>query len=227
MRASISPNRRHLGLLRRREFLVPTMRGWLLILLISVSLVLLTIREAYPFLAVTSPVSGGDLVVEGWVSDGAFDKAILEFKRNPYRKLYVTGGPIEQGASLLGYTTYAEFGAAVLRSKGLSPDSVQAVPAAHVDRDRTYASAMALKDWQREHGVTPGSYHIMSVGPHARRTRLLFEEALGEGVVVGITAIDDPSYDSKRWWKSSAGVRTVLGEAIAYIYARLLFRPLG
>jgi len=27
------------------------------------------------------------------------------------------------------------------------------------------------------------------------------------------------------WWKTSAGVRSVISEAIAYGYARLLFRP--
>ncbi len=181
-------------------------------------------KEIYPFLATTETVSGGDLVVEGWVADYAFEKAIAEFKRNQYRKLYVTGGPIERGASLLGYMTYAELGAAIVRSKGLPSYVVQAVPAPNVGRDRTYASAVALKNWLLEHGVVPKSYHVMSIGPHARRTRLMFEEALGEGAVVGITAIDDPSYDPQNWWNTSEGVRTVIGETIAYGYARFLFR---
>lgn len=224
MGTNIKPNKPIFGLLQRREILFPTLRGWLLLVLIGAGLIFVGVKEVYPFLATTDPVFGGDLVVEGWGPDYAFEKAIDEFKRNQYGKLYVTGGPIERGASLLGYMTYAELGAAIVRSKGLPSNVVQAVPAPNVGRDRTYASAVALKNWLLENGVVPKSYHVMTIGPHARRTRLLFEEALGEGSVVGITAIDDPSYDPKHWWNTSEGVRTVVGEAIAYSYARFFFR---
>ena len=212
-----------LGLVRRREILLPTLRGWLFLLVMSVGLISFAIKEIHPFLAVTDPVSGGDLVVEGWMPAYAFEQAIAEFKRNPYGKLYVTGGPVEDNAASPDLTTYAERGAAIVRSKGVPPDAVQAVPAPHVDRDRTFTSAAALKNWQLEHGVMRRSYHVMTISTHARRTRLLFEKALGEGAIVGITAIADPSYDPKCWWNTSAGVRTVIGETIAYGYARFFF----
>jgi len=224
MRTWKGPNKRNWGLLKRREIFLPTLRGWLTVLLLGASLMIVVANEIHPFLATTSPVSGGDLIVEGWVPDYALEIAKSEFKRIPYRTMYVTGGPIGKGASLCGYATYAELGAATLRSKGLPASLVEAVPAPEVGRDRTYTSAVALRKWQQAHGIVPGSYHVMTIGPHARRTRLLFEEALGDGAVVGITAIDDPSYDSKHWWNSSEGVRTVVGESIAYVYARLLPR---
>jgi hypothetical protein len=44
-------------------------------------------------------------------------------------------------------------------------------------------------------------------------------------VVVGTLAIPDNEYDERRWWKTSEGVRTVIGEALAYVYARVLFHP--
>ena len=216
--------KRGLRLLNRCEVLLPTLYGWLLVFGICVILIAITVYRIYPFLAVTSPVAGGDLVVEGWVSDYAFEQAIVEFNSHQYRKLYVTGGPIEQGASFCGYTNYADLGVATLRSKGLYGNVVQAVPAPHVEKDRTYASAIELKNWQRAHGIVPISYHVMTVGPHARRTRLMFEKAIGEGAIIGITAIRAGGYDPSGWWNSSAGVRSVINEAIAYIYARLLFR---
>jgi hypothetical protein len=52
---------------------------------------------------------------------------------------------------------------------------------------------------------------------------MLYKEAIGEEIPVGIIAFEDREYDPKRWWKTSSGVRTVLGETIAYIYAKLLF----
>lgn len=214
-------------LVRRSEVLLPTFLGWLVILVTGIAIFFVVVNKIYPFLAVTSPVSGGDLVVEGWIPDYAFEQVIAEFKRHQYRKLYVTGGPIPQDAFCCGYAcgykTYSEVGAAILRAKGLDVDKVQAVPAPYVDRDRTYASAIALRNWQRMHVVTPASYHVMSIGPHARRTRLMFEKALGDDAMIGITAIKDPSYDPENWWNSSVGVRAVVAETIAYLYARLLF----
>jgi DUF218 domain len=223
MESSKKSGRQGFGLLKRREVLLPTLRGWLFLLLMSAGLIFAAVREVHPFLATIDPVSGGALIVEGWLPAFAFEKVIAEFNRNQYSKLYVTGGPIEQGSSDSGYITYAERGAAILRGKGVLSNAVQAVPAPKVDRDRTYASAVALKSWLLAQGIAPKSYHVMTMGTHARRSRLLFQKALGEGAVVGITAIDDPGYDPKHWWNTSAGVRTVIGETIAYCYARLIF----
>jgi hypothetical protein len=33
--------------------------------------------------------------------------------------------------------------------------------------------------------------------------------------------VQDRNFDPAHWWRSSAGVRTVIGEAIAYLYSRL------
>ncbi len=82
-----------LGLLRRRQCLVPTLRGWLLLALGCAALAFVAARGLHPFLAVTDPVPGGVLVVEGWVPDYMLEAAIAEFKRNHYAKLFVTGIP--------------------------------------------------------------------------------------------------------------------------------------
>lgn len=213
------------GFLRRRQCWLPTWRGWLALGLVCAASLVLAVRNAYPFLAVNDPVSGGALVVEGWQPDYALEEAIAEFKRHPYQKLYVTGGPIDRGAPLSEYKTYAELGAAILTRLGLSPETVQAVPAPWVRQDRTYTSAVALRTWLRAHRISPTNFHLLTLGPHARRSRLLFEEALGDGVRVGITAIEGRDYDPRQWWKSSDGFREVTGEVIAYAYARLVFRP--
>jgi hypothetical protein len=70
------------------------------------------------------------------------------------------------------------------------------------------------------------SINIVTEGAHARRTRLLFEKAFRGEVSVGIIAVPNPDYDGAHWWRYSDGVREVVGEAIAYIYARLFFYPL-
>ena len=213
------------GLLQRRECLLPTLRGWIVLSFTCAALIVFTVRGAHSFLAVNDPVPGGVLVVEGWLPDYALEEVITEFKREHYSKLFVTGGPLEAGAPLSEYKSFAELGTATLVRLGLTTNAVQAVPAPKVRQDRTYASAVALKNWLRQHGVAETNFNVVSIGAHSRRTRLLFDRALGKGCRVGIIAIENRDYDSKRWWESSEGVRTVTDEMIVYWYARLLFRP--
>jgi hypothetical protein len=182
------------------------------------------VRGLHPFLAVNAPVRGGALVVEGWAPDAAMEQVIAEFKQHHYQKIFVTGGPLEQGAPLSEYKTYAELGTATLLKLGMSTNEVEAVPAPRVHRDRTYASAVALRKWFAEHGLAPNKLNLMTGGPHARRSRLLFTKALGKDVSVGVVAMRTSEYDPQHWWRSSQGFRLVTGEAIAYAYARVLFR---
>ena len=100
-----------------------------------------------------------------------------------------------------------------------------AVPSMPVRQDRTYASALALKDWLAAHNLNPSGLNLMTLGPHARRSRLLFHKALGKGVDVGVISVASQDYDPKHWWHSSQGVRVVLSESIAYTYASLFFHP--
>jgi len=183
------------------------------------------VTNVHSFLAVNDPVDGGILVIEGWTPDYAFAEAISEFKLHHYDKLYVTGGEIEHGGALSGYRTYAELGVTILSGMGMDATSFQAAPAPAVGRDRTYASAIALKQLLLRNGKSPNEINLLTLGVHARRSCLLFEKAFGPGTKVGIVAIKDQSYDPARWWKYSRGFRSVTDELVAYCYARLFFHP--
>ena len=213
------------GFLQRRECLLPTWRGWVVLLFAVAALVVFSIRGAHSFLAVNDPVDNGALVVEGWLPDYALQEAILEFRRGHHSRIFVTGGPLENGAPLSEYRTFAELGAATLLRLGMSSNAVQVVPAPRVRLDRTYASALALKNWLTPHGVTERNFNVISLGPHSRRSRLLFEKALGRDYKVGVIAIQNQEYDTQRWWASSAGVRTVMDEIVAYLYDRVRSSP--
>lgn len=171
------------------------------------------------------PLPDGLLVVEGWTPDYGLQIAAEEFKHNHQQKIYVTGGPLEYGMYLTAYRTYAEVGAAMLVKLGLSSNDVQAVPAPLVRQDRTFTSAVSLKKWLLGHGVTPTKIYLISVSLHARRSRLLYQKAMGKGVVVGVKSIPSKEYDQEHWWRYSAGVRNVIAEGLAYLYARFLFFP--
>ena len=216
-------NRTCWGLLRRRSCLVPTWRGGLALVLGSALLLALVLRGAYPFLALSEPKPGGVLVIDGSSPRFVFEEGIAEFNRHHYDKVFVTGGPVEQGGPLTIHKNHADLGAAALLKLGMNGSVLQSVPALDVRQDRAYASAVALNQWWRAHGMAPASINLMSVGPSARRSQLLFKRALGKEVTVGVVALSPDDYDAPHWWRSSQGFRIVTGELIAYGYARAMF----
>ena len=157
------------------------------------------------------------------MTDRGFEAVMDEARRGGYERLYVTGGPIQQGAFLSGYSNYARLGQLTLERMGQTNPPPQAVPAPWVRQDRTYTSAVTLRQWMERHGGIPEQFNVVSLGPHARRTRLLFEKAFGPKASVGILAVAVEDYDPNRWWATSAGVRRVVDELVAYFYARCLF----
>lgn len=214
---------------RRRTVWLPTWQGWLVVLLLVAGAGLAATLLAYPFFAVNDRASSRIMVVEGWVPDYAMQQVVEVYKKGDLDKVYVTGVPLDYGAPLSEQGTYAEVGAEVLIKLGLPKEVVQAVPAPRVRQDRTYASAVSLARYLREAGIQVRSFNLVSMGPHARRSRLLFQKAFGPGVAIGVVSVPHADFDPARWYVSSAGVRSVINEAIAYAYARLLFwpRPVG
>jgi hypothetical protein len=214
-----------LRLRKRVEVWVPTLPGWCLIGTVAILLFWMAVRSAHPFLALTSRVDAQLLVIEGWVPDFALEDLRAEFGRGNYQRLVITGGPIEKGEPLLEYRTWPDLTKAVMLKRGWDLQHVVSLPSKAVKRDRTYTSALALREWISRTGMDVRGINIYSLGPHARRTRLLFRAALGSEKEIGVISGEDESYDSKKWWTTSQGVRKVLDEAIAYLYARFLFRP--
>ncbi|HTH47545.1 MAG TPA: ElyC/SanA/YdcF family protein [Candidatus Limnocylindria bacterium] len=216
--------RRCWGLLRRRVCVVPTWRGWLALAGASGLLVVTFLRVLHPLLTVTQPVAADFLVVEGWGPDFVMQYSIGEFHRGGYRQMIVTGGPLEKGSPLMQYRTTADLGAETIRELGLRTN-VLALPAPEVRKDRTYVSALVLKRWFRQQGLTAVRFNLLTIGPHARRTRMMFREAFGKDAEIGIIAVPDERYDEAHWWVSSQGFRTTIDELVAYLYAVTLFRP--
>jgi hypothetical protein len=217
--------RRCWGLARTRQVLVPTWRGGLALAALALLFSLLVVPRLHAFLAVTNPRTGGYLVVEGWGTDSMLEETVREFRRSSYKQVLVTGGPVDTGAPLAEYKTYAQRGTEILLRIGLKTNEVMAVPAPRVRQDRTYTSARALRRWLDLYDAGANRINLMTEGPHARRSRLLFEMALGKSIEVGVVALPPIDYDEAHWWRSSAGVRGVVGELLAYFYARVLFQP--
>jgi uncharacterized SAM-binding protein YcdF (DUF218 family) len=220
------PRRAILGILTRKERWSVSWRGWLIFFAAIFLTLYLCLFYIYPFLAATHRVNANVLVVEGWIHEYAIRAAVKEFQTAHYQRIFTTGGPsVGTGAYTNDYNTSASVGADLLKDAGVPPEFVQMVPSRVMDRDRTYGSAVALRNWFREHNMPVSAIDVVTEDLHARRTRLLFQKAFGNNVTVGVIAIPNPDYDAKHWWRYSAGVKDVASEAIAYVYAKLLFYP--
>ena len=64
-----------------------------------------------------------------------------------------------------------------LLAAGVPAEKLQIVPAHSVGRDRTYTSAVALRDWFRAQHINVTAINVVSEDVHARRTWLLFQRA--------------------------------------------------
>jgi uncharacterized SAM-binding protein YcdF (DUF218 family) len=224
--APAEPSRALWGLLDRKERWSLSWRGRLILASALLLVGALVLKGVYPFLATTHRVNANILVVEGWIHEYAIRVALKEFQSNHYARIFTTGGPVEgTGGYINDYCTSASVGADLLRKNGLANGSVQMVPSRVMDRDRTYGSAVALRNWLRDQNMAVSSIDVVTEDVHARRTRVLFEKALGNNVTVGIIAVPNPDYDWRRWWWYSEGVKAVGSEALAYIYTRFLFYP--
>ncbi|MGB9475288.1 MAG: ElyC/SanA/YdcF family protein, partial [Candidatus Udaeobacter sp.] len=214
------------GVLVRKERWGLSRRGWLIVLTATVAAFCLLLFGIYPFLAVTHRVNSNVLVVEGWIHEYAIQAAVDEFRFRGYSRIFTTGGPVEgSGRYTNDYNTSASVGAELLIKNGLAEGFVQVVPSRVMDHDRTYGSAVALRNWFRDHNMNVSRLNVITEDLHARRTRLLFQKAFGTDVQVGIIAVANVDYPANRWWHYSQGLKDVVSEFAAYLYGRLLFFP--
>jgi hypothetical protein len=198
-----------------------------LVLLVTLGLlVTLAGRELCAFLTVNDPVNGGVLVIEGWAPPSVARAAIAEYHKHAYAGIYVTGEPFKEGDPFLNhYSNAADLMVDIVRKMGFPEKELHAVPSPAVGRDRTYTMARALKERLARDGVPASRINVFSSGPHSRRSRLLYEFAFGPGSKIGMVGVTPTDYEPDRWWTTSDGFRMVVGEFVAYIYARFLFHP--
>jgi len=175
----------------------------------------------HPFLAQTEPLYGELLAVEGWLPDYALEEALKEFRIGGYKLMVTTGEPLVRGFSLAEYKTHAEMARAILLRMGASPDSLTAVPAPAARMDRTYAAAVAVRSWLNTTNTSVSAIDVFSHGAHARRSRMLFQHALGDSIQVGVFSGSDKSYDASSWWATSRGFQDVVMETIGFLYASI------
>jgi|TARA_B100000315_G_C14460239_1_gene533390 hypothetical protein len=210
--------------------------GWGVLSGVLVALIILFTVTIYPFLAPTQSVQGKVLVADQVLPDHALEKVQDRFRNGNYQLLVTSGGELSalpavictliktcRNGHISKYKTRAQLAAATLVLQGVPEEKILIASAPSVQKNRTYAAALEVKKQLTEKGLIPRSIDVVSLGPHSRRTWRIYQMIFSPETQVGIYSIEPHNYNPERWWSSSAGVRTIIGETIAYLYARLIF----
>ena len=124
------------------------------------------------------------------------------------------------------YRSEADEAAERLVRVGVPEAMLVTVAAPPADYDRTYATAVAVRDWlaQQPEGL-PTALNVLSESAHARRSRLLYQKAFGQAVRIGIVAAPRQGVSADTWWKTPVGRAFTIAQILKYGYARLFFWP--
>jgi hypothetical protein len=199
-----------------------TLTGWLLVASIFVALFFIWMVTIHNFLAVNNPEKTHIWVIEGYVPDSVLD-SIAGLKQDSL--LFLCAGlPLDKGILCPGYSNYAVYNATVLVAKGVDSSQVISAPAELTYTDRTYTTALAVKEKLKSLGYMSGKLNVVCAGTHARRSQLLYRKAFKSEWEVGVMSFPDHLYYGA-WWHSSEGARAVVYEMFAYLYCAIFFHP--
>ena len=210
---------------RRYQVWLPTLWGWAALLVLAGAALFLLGRNLQSFLATTDPVGARVLVVEGWMGPEELEEAAAVFRGRHYERIITTGGPIHRWPPVPGAKTFAEQSANYLKELGVAPAAIVEVPSPEARLDRTYHSAVTVRDWARRAGVRLDSLDVISDATHARRSRDLYRLAFGPDVKVGVLATRAYDYDAAAWWRSSTGIKRVIEDTVGLVWVKCCFRP--
>ena len=213
------------ALIQRREIWIPTIWGWFALLLTGSATIVLAARILYPFMALNEPVGSHILVVEGWMNADGLDQALEILRSGQYRLVITTGGPMDKWPGSHDFATYAERAAIYMSSRGHQDAEIVAVPAPATQVDRTFLNAILVRKWAARSGLTIDRLDVVSLGPHARRSRALYHLAFDPETRIGVYAAKPSEYDPDAWWRTSAGAKNVLGEVVSWLWVTLFFQP--
>jgi hypothetical protein len=207
----------------RRTILFPTRFGGLALFTLLALPVIWWAREGESFLASTERAPAAKvLVVEGWIGPEGIRAAAQEFAKGGYDLIVTSGGnpdPYDAENWQKEGWTFAEGALHTLERAGIPPEKIIAAPAAETEKSRTYNSALTVRTAL---AARPASLNIFTFGPHARRSRLVYEKVYGPGTKIGVIAWEPHGYTAGPWWKSSERSIDLLVQTVGFFYEFLL-----
>jgi len=212
------------SLFKRRQVWLPTFLGLIVFTVVIATVLNVVFRNIGYFLAQDKPINGQYLVVEGWLAEPALLTAIAQFKQGDYRLLIATGGPDNRHVNPV-YATYAEQASAFLSEHGIENKQLITIPTPASAQDRTYLSAVLVREWFKENKLDHANIDLYSGDVHARRSYSLYRMAFADKANIGIIAAEPNNFSLQHWWRTSEGAKSVLAETAGLIWINCCFSP--
>lgn len=205
---------------RTRSIWWPTALGWITLATLLIVPVFLWCFCAEAFLTRTTPKPAEALILEGWIGSEGIRAAKEEFERGGYRYLVTAGNLTESrwGGQRWNYAIEAQ---GLLIRLGVPSDRVVAAPAPEVHAQRTFSSALAVRQVLDQRGLRFSTANVFTLGVHARRSRLVFAKVLPD-TQVGAISWRPSAYSPEPWWHSSERAEDLIKETVGYLFELLL-----
>ena len=143
-------------LIERKECWRVTWIGWMGVLAFWGLVLLLFLFTIRPFLMPTKTVAADILIADNNLTDYYDLKKLSdEFRSKNYSLILCTGGLLAFGSNLAEYKTSAELSAAILKKLGINEKAIVPIIPKPVKRDKTFASALAVKNWLAQNNIQP------------------------------------------------------------------------
>jgi len=211
----------NLPLARRRQVWWPTWAGWGCLFLVAASATALWWFRAERFFSMTEREPADVLVVESWIGFEGLAAAKEEFQAGGYKWVVSAGGLSDNPWDRVRWDLAREAGDEFGRL-GIPRDRI--IVASHQDTEsqRTFATAAAAWRALAVAGVKPRGINVFTIGPHARRSRLIFAKVFQPEVPVGVVSWSAPKYRHEPWWRSSERAEDLIKETAGWSYEVLL-----
>ena len=122
----------------------------------------------------------------------------------------------------MNYHSVAALAARELISGGILENQIVILPASEKARNRTFNSAMAVRNWFDSSRIKPVPVNVFTENIHARRTHLLYSKALGlEREETGVISVTGNSGDTRQ--NNKITNKNIISELTGYLYYRFLF----
>jgi len=209
-------------LAQRRTFWCPTLFGcFCIVALLAIPLAWWFVCGE-SFLSLTRRLPAELLVVEGWIGRDGVRAAEVEFEQRGYQYVVATGGIASAKGWEAPGLSYAEATGRELIRLGVAKDRIIVAPAKGTETHRTYESAVAVWRALQTRGIQPKAINVFTLGPHARRSCLVFAKTEGPGTKVGVIAWTPSADEAVPWWRSSDRAKALLAETAGFLYEALL-----
>ena len=207
---------------QRRTISCPTLLGTICIACVLLLPAIWWFSCGESFLSLTRRLPAQVLVVEGWIGFNGIRAAKAEFEERGYQYVVAAGGYTADEGWAKGGWSYAEGAQHELMRLGVPKEKIILAPSRDTETHRTYESAVAVWQALATNGIRPKTVNIFTLGPHARRSRLVFQKAYEPTTEVGVISWEPLGYQAVPWWKSSDRAKELISESAGFIYEVLL-----